>query len=156
MVEPGNEGKSVMAGRRVLPDDLTLLRLADKMTHQEIADLYGTTRQAVSYRLSRLAESTARRRDWPWEVQARHRKGWLYEALSYYLASRDRELTERQQQRLSSLMEMLKQLPGDYVVDYYPDTAAGFRLRERRPTDDPTSLLAVPTRDNEQRQASVG
>lgn len=133
-----------MAGRRILPDVARLLQLTDRgMTHQQIADLYGVSRQAVTLKLKGAVEPRLHRRAWPWEVEPRHKTGWLYEAVSYYVVSqtKERPLTVRERQRLSSFMDMMDRLSGDFVVDYYADTAAGFRLRERRATDDPDSLL---------------
>lgn len=135
-----------MAGRRILPDVPTLLRQVDRgMTHQEIADMYGTSRQAVTLALRGAVAPRVHRRSWPWEVQPRHKTGWLYEAISFYVVAqtKERPLTERQRQRLTSFMDMMERLPGDLVVDYYPDSAVGFRLRERQDTDDPDSLLAT-------------
>lgn len=135
-----------MAGRRILPDVPTLLRQVDRgMTHQEIADTYGVSRQAVTLALKGAVTPRVSRRTWPWEVQPRHKSGWLYEAISFYMIAqtKERPLTERQRQRLTSFMDMIDRLPGDLVVDYYPNSAAGFRLRERQDTDDPDSLLAA-------------
>lgn len=136
-----------MAGRRLLPDVPRLLQLVSKdMTHQQIADLYGVSRQAVTLKLKGAVEPRFSRRAWPWEIQPRHKTGWLYEAVSFYVVSQSKErpLSERERQRLGSFMDMMDRLPGDYVVDYYADTAAGFRLRARRDTDDPDSLLGAP------------
>ncbi|GAY07507.1 helix-turn-helix domain-containing protein [Pseudonocardia sp. N23] len=135
-----------------MPDVPRLLQLVDKdMTHQQIADMFGVSRQAVTLKLKGATAPRMFRRDWPWDVQSRHKSGWLYEAVSFYQAARHKErpLTDRQRQRLSSFLDMLDRLPGDYVVDYYPDTAAGFRLRERRASDDPNSLLGASV-DSEQ------
>lgn len=138
-----------MAGRRILPDVPTLLRHIDKgMTHGDIGDMYGTSRQAVTLKLKGVTEPRTHRRDWPWDVQPRHKRGWLYSAISDYTVARTKErvLTKREQQRLSSFMDMMDRLDGDYVVDYYPDTAVGFGLREREERDDPESLLGSPER----------
>lgn len=134
-----------MAGRKILPDVPRLLQLVDRgMTHQQIAEMFGVSRQAVTLKLKGATTPRVFKRDWPWEVQPRHKTGWLYEAISFYTVSqtKERPLTERQRQRLTSFLDMLDKLPGDYVVDYFPDTAAGFRLRERRASDDPKSVLA--------------
>ncbi|MEU7814053.1 hypothetical protein [Pseudonocardia sp. NPDC049154] len=141
-----------MAGRKILPDVPRLLQLVDRgMTHQQIAEMFGVSRQAVTLKLKGATTPRVFKRDWPWEVQPRHKTGWLYEAISFYTVSqtKERPLTERQRQRLTSFLDMLDKLPGDYVVDYFPDTAAGFRLRERRASDDPNSVLASADREGE-------
>lgn len=137
-----------MAGQRLLPDVPTLLRHVDQgMTHKEIGELYGVSRQAVTLKLKGAVEPRTNRREWPWEVQTRHKRGWLYLALSYYTISQTKERPLRKQElhTLSAFMDMMDGLDGDYVVDYFPDTAVGFQLRERIPGhDDPSSLVAVP------------
>lgn len=139
-----------MAGRRMLPDVPTLLRHIDKgLTHGEIGELYGTSRQAVTLKLKGVVSPQSHRRDWPWEVQPRHKQGWLYTAISNYTVARSKErvLSKREQQRLSAFLDMLDRLEGDYVVDYFPDTATGFELRPRAPErDDPDSIIGVPER----------
>ena len=125
-----------MAGRKILPDVARLLQHVDRgMTHQQIADMYGVSRQAVTLKLKGATTPRVFRRDWPWDVQPRHKAGWLYEAISFYVVAqtKERPLTDRQRQRLTAFLDMLDRLPGDFVVDYYPDSAVGFRLRERRP-----------------------
>lgn len=129
-----------------MPDVPRLLQLVDKgMTHQQIADMYGVSRQAVTLKLKGATAPRLFRRDWPWDVQPRHKTGWLYEAISFYMISttKERPLTERERQRLAAFMDMLETMPGEYVVDYYPDTASGFRLRQRRPDDDAESVIGV-------------
>lgn len=137
-----------MAGRRLLPDNAQLLRHIDNgMTHEEIGQLYGTTRQAVTLRLNGLNPPRVNRREWPWEVQTRHKRGWLYLALSYYVIARTKERTLRKQEQhtLTAFLDMMDQLNGDFVVDYYPDTAVGFQLRERiEGHDEADSLIGVP------------
>lgn len=133
-----------MAGKKILPDVPTLLRHKEKgMTDREVADLYGVSRQAVTLKLKGARESRMYRRDWPWEVQSRHKRGWLYEALSAWMVARHKErpLDRRETQRMTALLDMLDSLPGEYVVDYYPDEAIGFRVRPRLEDDDPDSLL---------------
>src|SRR5690606_18755424 len=135
-----------MPARKILPDVPKLLQLVDRgMTHQQIADLYGTSRQAVTLKLKGATVPKAHRHDWPWEVQPRHKSGWLYQAISYWKIAQEKErpLTERERQRLSSFLNMLESLPGDYVVTYVPDSASGFRLRPRTRGDDPNSILAT-------------
>lgn len=137
-----------MAGRRLLPDVPTLLRHVEKgMTHQEIGDLYGTSRQAVTLKLKGVTEPRPHKRDWPWDVQTRHKRGWLYLALSYYTIAQTKErvLRKQEQHTLSAFMEMMESFDGDFVVDYFPDTAVGFQLRPRiEGHDDPDSLVGVP------------
>jgi hypothetical protein len=141
-----------MAGRKILPDVPRLLQLIDKdMTHQQIADMYGVSRQAVTLKLKGATEPRNHRRDWPWEVQPRHKVGWLYQAISFYQVSRTKErpLTQRERQRLSVFMDTMDGFRAsgrDMVVDYFPDTAAGFLLRERTEDDDPDSLLGAASR----------
>jgi hypothetical protein len=145
-----------MPAQRRLPPRPKLLQLRDQnLTHQQIADMYGVRRQAVTLALKGVEAPKARQRDWPWDVQGRHKTGWLYEAISFYSVamSKERPLTERQRQRLAAFMTMVDRLPGDFVVDYYPDTAAGFRLRERRDTDDEDSLLGSPSESTAREQA---
>lgn len=141
-----------MAGRKILPDVPRLLQLVDKnMTHQEIADMFGTSRQAVTLKLKGATNPRNFRREWPWEVQPRHKTGWLYRAISYYTIAqtKERPLTEPERQRLSAFLETMDSFRAagrDMVVDYYPDTAAGFLLRERVEGDDPESLLGSVAR----------
>lgn len=140
-----------MAGRRILPDVPRLLQLVDKgLTHQQIADMHGVSRQAVTLKLKGATEPRNYRRDWPWEVQPRHKVGWLYQAISFYQVSRTKErpLTQRERQRLSVFLDTMDGFRAsgrDMVVDYFPDTAAGFLLRERMEGDDPESLLGTAT-----------
>lgn len=137
-----------MAGRRLLPDVPTLLRHVDQgMTHQEIGKLYGTSRQAVTLKLQGATEPRNHRREWPWDVQTRHKKGWFYLALSYYqiAQSKERPLRKQEQHTLSSFLDMMDSYGGQYVVDYDPNTAVGLHLRPRDPErDDPESLIGVP------------
>lgn len=135
-----------MANRGLLPDVPRLLQLKQKgHTDAEIGKMFGVSRQAVSLKLRGATEPKYRRREWPWNVDTRHKIGWMYEGVSYYVASQTKgqALTQRQSQHLASFMDMMDRMDG-YVVDYYPETSQGFRLRKRRPTDDPASLLAKP------------
>lgn len=142
-----------MAGRQILPDVPRLIQLMEKpgMTHQKIADMFGVSRQAVTLKLKGATTSRTFRRDWPWDVQPRHKAGWLYDSISFWAVSRSKErpLTQRQQAQLAQFMDMLDQMGEqagvDYVVDYYPDSAAGFLLRPRRAGDDPDSVLGTPS-----------
>lgn len=137
-----------MAGRQILPDVPTLLRHVDSgMTHEEIGKLYGTSRQAVTLKLKGTTEPRPHKRAWPWEVQTRHKKGWLYLALSFYTIAQTKErvLRKQEQHTLASFLDMMDSLDGDFVVDYYPETAVGFQLRPRvEGHDNPDSLVAVP------------
>jgi hypothetical protein len=134
---------------QILPDTAKLVQLAeDGYTDREIADMYPpATRQAVSYRLSgvRQPRRAVHVREWPWDVQSRHKRGWLYESILYYrlAESKERPLTQREAERLASFRAMFDKLPGDWVVDYFPTTATGFKLRRRRPADRSGSLLAT-------------
>lgn len=137
-----------MAGQSILPDVPTLLRHIDQgMTHKQIGELYGTSRQAVGLKLQGAVEPGPRRRDWPWDVQTRHKRGWLYTALSCYVIAQSKERPLRQQERytLKGFLDMMDEFDGKYVVDYYPDTAVGFALRERDPDrDEPNTFIGTP------------
>lgn len=137
-----------MAGHPLLPDVPTLLRHIDQgMTQRQIGDMYGTTRQAVGLKLRGVLEPRARRREWPWIVESRHKSGWLYLAISIYTVAltKERPLRKQETHTLGSFMKMMEDLDGDYVVDYYKDTAVGFQLRRRIPGhDDPDSLIGNP------------
>ena len=138
-----------MAGKSYLPDVAQILRHIDQgMSHQEIGDLYGTSRQAVGRRLKgATAPRFPNRRQWPWEVETRHKDSWLYRALTYYVLARTKErpLRPREISTLSGFMQMMENQTEDRVVDYWPGTAHGFYLRERDPSrDDPDSLIGTP------------
>ena len=138
-----------MPGERAkLPSDAKLLyhRRVEKLTHQEIADLYPpATREAVSYRL-RPHEGPARNRPHGWErkIKPEHKEGWLNLAARFYniLQRRERPLNEREQAYVVDLQEQVEGLPGGWIIDYYPDSAEGLRLRQRKPGDPPDTLLA--------------
>lgn len=147
-----------MAGRKILPDVPRLLQLVDKgMTHQQIGDMFGVSRQAVTLKLRGATTPRFFRRDWPWNVQTRHKTGWLYEAISFYMISKSKErpLAERERQRLAAFLDMIDKMSGDYVIDYYPETAEGFKLRERRATDDPDSVIGTHDTDTTAPEVSV-
>lgn len=136
-----------MAAPKLLPDTATLLRhVGQGMTHKQIGELYGVGRQAVTRALSGATEPALARRAWPWEIQTRHRRGWLYLGASYYVIaqSKERALRSKELGVLSSFMTMMEEFP-DFVVDYYPDSATGLGLRRRIPGhDDPDSLIGKP------------
>lgn len=136
-----------MAGTRKLPDVQTLVRMNERgMTHGEIAAEYGVTRQAVTTKLKGATTPRHYRRDWPWEVDSRHKIGWFYDALTFYVVDKNREriLGERQSYRLHSFLTELEKLERrmdrPMVVDYDPTTPVGFYFRPRR-DDDPTDTI---------------
>jgi hypothetical protein len=140
-----------MAGPRKLPDVQTLVRKVEKgMTHGEIAAEYGVTRQAVTIKLRGATTPRHYKRDWPWEVQTRHKVGWFYDALTYWVVDKNRErpLGERQRYRLSSFIaekdKLERRMGKPYVVDYDPDTPVGFYFRPRRPGDPEDSIMGTP------------
>lgn len=137
-----------MAGRRLLPDVPTLLRHVERgMTHQEIGDLYGTSRQAVTIALRGTTDRHPAKRSWPWEVQTRHKRGWMYLALSAYVIAqtKERPLRKDEQHTLASFLDMMDGYSDSYVIDYFPDNPHGFQLRPRIDGhDDPDSLIGVP------------
>lgn len=140
-----------MAGQRKLPDVQTLVRMNERgMTHGEIASEYGVTRQAVTTKLKGATKPRHYKRDWPWEVDSRHKQGWLYDGLTFYVVDQNRErvLGERQRYRLTSLLDALDKLERhtgkSYVVDYDPSTPVGFYFRPRRDGDPKDSIMGSP------------
>lgn len=146
-----------MPAERKLPDTATLIRLLDsggpggtKLTHKQVGEMFGTTRQAVSLALRGVVEPASGAREWPWDVQTRHKQGWFYRAVTFYVVAqrKERQLTKREQDHLASWMRMVAQMSerahAELVVDYDPDTAGGWRLRGRRERDTPGWLLGSP------------
>lgn len=137
-----------MAPPSKLPDVKTLVQMYESgMTHAEIAAEYGVTRTAVTLKLKGATEPRLWRRDWPWDVQTRHKTGWLYEAVSFYVMdlTKDRILSERQRSRVDTLLGALDKLTAktgvEYVIDYDPETPVGFWFRPRRESDPKGSVL---------------
>lgn len=121
---------------RDLPPDDDLKKLLEKgLTHQQIADAYGVTQQAVSghVRLNNLAPAPPRYpAAVPWFVKAEHRGQYALRMLRLYgkresgkpLKPGQAAMLERYEKRLAGLND---------VVDYAEDI--GFYLTPRRKTD---------------------
>lgn len=137
-----------MARKRLLPSDSELKRLVDKgMTHKEIGDKYGTTRQAVATALSRagltdqhLADSIPE--EWR-PIMTKHHRSYNMRMLRAHdrVLRNDPTLSDEERHRHQLWLDRLAD--DDAVVDYNPKYVDGFYFVRRRPGID-TDVFRVP------------
>ncbi|MFD0407307.1 hypothetical protein DR950_36185 [Kitasatospora xanthocidica] len=122
-----------------LPDDRELLKMAQRgMTHEEIGNLYGVTKQAVNKRLRALGYSSkpiarAVAELLPWDVEKEHRKALRYVNLRYWMRMQlgDEEVPAVRQRDGRNYAYLLA--VKEVVLDY--DAATGWSEVPRQPSD---------------------
>ena len=125
-----------MPAPRQLPDPDEIRRMLERgKTQQQIADEYGTTKQAVSYHVrGRNLRPAPPRYDAyvPWQLRPEHRNSHTIHMLrAYARRTNGLELNPVEAKRLEGFIRRLEKL--DAVVDYAPDDyEAGFALVPRR------------------------
>lgn len=134
-----------MARKRLLPSDREVKRLVDKgMTHTEIGEKFGTTRQAVATALSRAGLTDKHRCSTvPWRVKMGHHTNYNLRMLrAHDRILRGDEISDAERHRHDLWVERLREY-GDMVVDYNPDFEEGFYWVPRRPGID-LDVFRVP------------
>lgn len=121
-------------------DALRSLLVDEKLTHQQIAERYGVTRQAVSYWIqSKLPDMSGRSHNIypevrPWgAIASGDEQDSIYRALIFWAKQRRGEdISAAGQRELARLLEFLEE--ENVVVDYSRDQ--GWMFRRRNPDID--------------------
>lgn len=146
-------GRRRVGGRAgVLPDGAELEEMLKKpgMTQALVAQQYNTSAQAVSAKLRRHREGsntdTGWKKYWPKDwfqqrpngngIRADHGNTYVYKRLLEYTKRRQgAELDENTTLKVDAFLDRLRE--HNLVVYYRYDDPSGFRLRNRRDSDDP-------------------
>ncbi|MGK5496379.1 hypothetical protein [Streptomyces sp. URMC 125] len=142
----------------VLPGNAELAKLFNQgLSDQQIANRYGTTRQAVNLRLQnmglrRTPEMIVKVNDLvPWNVKSvrdeegpGHHTAYPLETLKLYLRRRlgDPDMSKRQLADARRFLKRLRKHPA-LILDYDRSRSTGFFWRERTP-EDCALILAWP------------
>lgn len=102
-------------------------------SYRDIADDYGTSRQAVFNKIHRLRQKRNTDHYLPWRIMERHRgrSTFARSALAHVKWSRGEKVTKEEQADANNLRATAERL--DAVLIY--DLDAGFCWRSRRPDD---------------------
>jgi hypothetical protein len=133
--------ENVMSRPRTLPDNEQVVRhLRDGWTYQQIADEYGTSREAVSALVSRhrLAPPKVGRHSEfiPWTIAPEHRRFAELRKLRYYSRRMQGEqLTHAEEKALDNWLREMDTGHPDFRVVVAYDRTVGWHYVEREPED---------------------
>jgi len=137
-----------LTGRKKLPDTEELIAILqrNKWTYEQAAQHYGVTRPAISGAINRyrlhVAGLEGHQRLLPWKVRDEHYRenSIVHNAVMAYAKwQRGQPLSERELANAKKLIEIAR--TKEAVLIYRQD--AGYGWRNRRPEDDPESILAA-------------